>query len=105
MNVSHPLLKRASALSYPVYLLHPVFVFPGYLLVAALPVSALLAFPILLAIVLGGTLALSAVLQHWWITRALLGLGTGRKASGRWSISRSVDWSIGDRVIGDWGIR
>lgn len=76
MNVSHPLLKPATALSYPVYLLHPVFVFPGFLLVAELPVSAILAFPILLAIVLGGTLALSAILQRWWITRSLLGLET-----------------------------
>jgi fucose 4-O-acetylase-like acetyltransferase len=91
MNVSHPLLKRATALSYPIYLLHPLLVFPAILLVAELPLNAFVAFPLLLAMVLGGTLALIAVLQRWWVTRAVLGFKTGGEGSGRWSISRLVN--------------
>ncbi len=76
LNVNHPLLKRASAASYPLYLLHPLFTLPGLLLVAHWQADAFIAFLMLTTTVLVGTLALTAILNRWRVTRFLLGLKT-----------------------------
>jgi hypothetical protein len=74
LNVNHPILKRASAASLPLYLLHPLVLFPSILLVARLQLSVWLGPWVLMGLVLAGTLALSALLARVPLARFLLGL-------------------------------
>jgi glucans biosynthesis protein C len=74
LNVNHPILKRASAASLPLHLLHPLVLFPSILLVARLQLSVWLGPWVLTGLVLAGTLALTAILARWRLTRFLLGV-------------------------------
>ncbi len=74
LNVNHPLLESLSPLIYPLYLLHPIVLFPALLAIAQWPINPFIAFPVLTATVLAGTVALTTILYRWRVTRALLGL-------------------------------
>jgi len=81
LNVNRPLLKQATAASFPLYLLHPMVVIPSALVVTQWTANGLVAALMLTTIVLAGTLALTAVLGRWRVARFMLGLKTGSASS------------------------
>ena len=90
LNVNHPLLKPAAAMSFPLYLLHPLVMLPALLLISQWQAAALPAFSVLTASVLLGTLALAALLKHWPIACYLLGLKS-EPALAATSVPRAVN--------------
>lgn len=88
LNVNHSLLKRASTVTYPLYLLHPIVWIPSLFIVLPWQVNPFFGFVAQTVIVLIGTLALTALLQCWSVTRFLLGLKT-KTAPSQFSLRRS----------------
>ncbi len=101
LNVNRSVLKRAGALSYPIYLLHPILWIPAMFFVTQWQTNPFIDFLVLLTIVLGGTLALIAFLGRWRVMRFVLGLKAQPGQSVALRGESDVDWRsplVGDPV-------
>lgn len=103
LNVNHGLLKYASAISYSLYLLHPLIWIPSMFLVLRWQVNTFVVFFAQTVLVLAGTLALTAVLQRWSVTRFLLGLKTTTAPSQSMVLHKGGEenWSHGISAIAE----
>jgi hypothetical protein len=83
LNVNHAVLRSVAAASLPLYLLHPLILFPSILLVSRWNLSVWVGPWVLTGLVVAGTLLLTSILTRWRLTAFLLGMNPKKTPNGR----------------------